>query len=67
MYIHELFKNQTFNFNAPFRILKYIGGDETVTAFDSKVSGDIPNGLIWECISAINLGEDGVLEIEFAE
>ena len=67
MFIQELLKNQTFNFNAPYRILKYIGGDETVTVFDSRVSGDIPNGLIWECISAINLGEDGVLEIEFAE
>ena len=36
MFIQELLKNQTFNFNAPFRILKYIGGDETVTVFDSN-------------------------------
>ena len=41
MYIHELLNNPEFNFNAPVRILKYLGGDETVTVFDSTVSGDI--------------------------
>ena len=39
MYIHELLNNPEFNFNAPVRILKYLGGDETVTVFDSTVSG----------------------------
>ena len=67
MYIHELLKNPTFNFNAPFRILKYIGGDETVTLFDSAASGNIPDELMEESIIAINTGDDGVLEIEFAE
>ena len=33
MYIHELLNNPEFNFNAPVRILKYLGGDETVTVF----------------------------------
>ena len=44
MYIHELLNNPEFNFNAPVRILKYLGGDETVTVFDSTVSGDIHFG-----------------------
>ena len=30
MYIHELLNNPEFNFNAPVRILKYLGGDETI-------------------------------------
>ena len=38
MYIHELLNNPEFNFNAPVRILKYLGGDETVTVFDSIIS-----------------------------
>ena len=33
MYIHELLNNPEFNFNAPVRILNYLGGDETVTVF----------------------------------
>ena len=35
MYIHELLNNPEFNFNAPVRILKYLGGDETVTDIDA--------------------------------
>ena len=30
MYICDLINNPAFNFNAPFRILWYRGGDETV-------------------------------------
>ena len=41
MYICDLISNPAFNFNAPFRILWYRGGDETVTVFDSTVSGDM--------------------------
>ncbi len=67
MNIHELINNPTFNFNAPFRILRYIGGDETVTMFDSTVSGDIPFDLMMKSITAINPGDDGVLEIEYAD
>ena len=66
MYIHELLNNPEFNFNAPVRILKYLGGDETVTVFDSTVSGDIHFDLMMKSITAINPGDDGVLEIEYA-
>ena len=67
MYIHELLNNPEFNFNAPVRILKYLGGDETVTVFDSTVSGDIHFDLMMKSITAINPGDDGVLEIEYAD
>ena len=67
MYICDLINNPAFNFNAPFRILKYLGGDETVTVFDSTVSGDIHFDLMMKSITAINPGDDGVLEIEYAD
>ena len=67
MRIHELINNPEFNFNAPFRILQYLGGDETVTMFDSTVSGDIHFDLMMKSITAINPGDDGVLEIEYAD
>ena len=51
MYIHELLNNPEFNFNAPVRILKYLGGDETVTVFDSTVSGDIHFDLMMKSIT----------------
>ena len=57
MYIHELLNNPEFNFNAPVRILKYLGGDETVTVFDSTVSGDIHFDLMMKSITAINPGD----------
>ena len=58
MYIHELLNNPEFNFNAPVRILK---------VFDSTVSGDIHFDLMMKSITAINPGDDGVLEIEYAD
>lgn len=64
MTVSELINNTEFNFNAPFRILKYLGGDETVTLFDSTKSGDIHFDLMFKSISAINTGDDGILEIE---
>ena len=67
MYICDLINNPTFNFNAPFRILWYRGGDETITVFDSTVSGDIHFDLMFKTITAINTGDDGVLEIEYAD
>ena len=67
MRIHELINNPEFNFNVPFRILQYLGGDETVTMFDSTVSGDIHFDLMMKYITAINPGDDGVLEIEYAD
>ena len=67
MYICDLINNPAFNFNASFRILRYLGGDETVTVFDSTVSGDIHFDLMFQTITAINTGDDGVLEIEYAD
>lgn len=68
MRIHELVSNPTFSFNVPFRILKYIGGDETITVFDSESSaGDIHFDLMTKEITAINTGDDGVLEIEYVD
>ena len=67
MYIGDLINNPEFNFNAPLRILWYKGGDETVTVFDSTVSGDIHFDLMFKSITAINTGNDGVIEIEYAE
>ena len=65
MYIHELLNNPEFNFNAPVRILRYLGDDETETMFDSSVSGDIHFDLMMKYITAINPGDDSVLEIEY--
>ena len=67
MYIGDLINNPEFNFNAPLRILWYNGGNETVTVFDSTISGDIHFDLMFKSITAINTGDDGVLEIEYAE
>ena len=52
MYIHELLNNPEFNFNAPV---------------SSTVSGDIHFDLMMKSITAINPGDDGVLEIEYAD
>ena len=67
MYIGDLINNPEFNFNAPLRILWYKGSDETVTVFDSTISGDIHFDLMFKSITAINTGDDGVIEIEYAE
>ena len=67
MYICDLINNPTFNLNAPFRILKYLGDDETETMFDSTISGDVHFDLMMKTITAINPGDDGVLEIEYVD
>ena len=38
-----------------------------VTVFDSTVSGDIHFDLMFQTITAINTGDDGILEIEYAD
>ena len=67
MYICDLINNPAFNFNAPFRIIWYRCGGKTVTVFDSTVSGDMHFDLMFKTITAINIGDDGVLEIEYAD
>ena len=65
MFIGDLINNPEFSFDAPLRILWNRGGNETVTVFDSTVSGDIHFDLMMRRITAISMGEDGVVEIEF--
>ena len=68
MTIGELINNPEFTFNAPFRILYYSGeGDETTVMYDSEKAetGDISFDLMDRTITAINIGDDGVLEIEY--
>lgn len=67
MYIGDLINNPEFSFNAPLRILWDKGGDEFVTVFDSAISGDISFDLMFKRISAINTGDDGVIEIEYLD
>lgn len=66
MRICDLISNPEFNFNVPFRIQRYVSGDEPVTVFDSTVSGDISFDIVFQFITAINMGDDGVVEIEYA-
>ena len=68
MYIGNLLNNSEFNFNAPCRVIRYIGpNDEAQTVFDSTESGDFPFDLAFKTISAINMGSDGVVEIEYVD
>ena len=67
MYIGDLINNPEFNFNAPLRILWHRGDGKNVTVFDSTISGDIHFDLMFKSITAINTGDDGVIEIEYAE
>lgn len=69
MRIFDLIENLNFSFNAPFRIVKYLGeGDETQIVYDSeKDTEKIPFEVMTSPITAINTGDDGVLEIEYIE
>ena len=67
MYIGDLINNPEFYFNAPLRILWHRGDCETVTVFDSTISGDIHFDLMMRRITAINMGNDGVIEIEYTD
>lgn len=69
MRIEELVNNAEFTFNVPFRILEYVGTeddpDKTIKVFDSAESGDVPFDVMHRYISAVNEGDDGVIEIEY--
>lgn len=72
MYIADLINNTTFDFNAPFRIVHYIGGDDPKDFDRSEVVFDTTKGdydimplLMVQEITAVNAGDDGVLEIEY--
>ena len=68
MLIGDRLCNPQFSFNAPVRVLHYLGtDDDTETVFDSTESGDFPYDLAFKSISAINTGDDGVLEIEYVD
>ena len=67
MYIGDLINNPEFYFNALLRILWHRGDGKNVTVFDSTISGDIHFDLMMRRITAINMGNDGVIEIEYAD
>lgn len=69
MRISELVSNSEFNFNVPFRIVKYIPeDDECITMYESEqYNNNIPINVFNKWITAINEGDDGVLEIEYIE
>ena len=68
MRIHELVRNPDFSFNVPFRILEYLGGNETATCYDStKCREGLTRELLKQEILSINTDEYGVVEIEFMD
>lgn len=68
MRIGDLLCNPQFNFNVPFRVVRYLGTDDnTEVMFDSEQGADFPFDLEAKWISAINEGDDGVLEIEYVD
>lgn len=69
MRIKELVNNAEFSFNVPFRILEYVGDednpDKTVLMYDSESPEEMPDDVADRWISAVNEGDDGVMEIEY--
>ena len=61
--------NGDFSFNFPFRILEYVGTDDdpdkTILVYESESPEEIPDDVQNRWISAVNEGDDGVMEIEF--
>ena len=61
--------NGDFSFNFPFRILEYVGTDDdpdkTITVYEGESPEEIPDDVQNRWISAVNEGDDGVMEIEF--
>ena len=66
MRIHELVSNPEFSFNTPYRILHYLEGDTAVKVYDSREGGE-PTAYQRKDITAINTGDDGILEIEYTD
>ena len=66
MRVCELINNSQFTFNLDFRIVLYdFDKDKTTVLYDSaKEKGDIPFDLMLLSISAINMSDDGIVEIE---
>lgn len=61
--------NGDFSFNFPFRILEYVGTDDdpdkTITVYEGESPEEIPDDVQNRWVSAVNEGDDGVMEIEF--
>ena len=61
--------NGDFSFNFPFRILEYVGTDDdpdkTILVYESESPEEIPDDVQNRWVSAVNEGDDGVMEIEF--
>ena len=67
MQIANLVMNKTFEFNVHYRIYKYLGEDEMLLRFDSEKDNEIPWDVKFQTITAINMSDDGVVEIEYCE
>lgn len=69
MRIKDLINNAEFTFNVHFRILEYLMDDEdpdaTLLIYDSESVRPFPESVGEHWISAINTGDDGVIEIEY--
>ena len=69
MRIKDLINNKEFCFNVHFRILEYMNmpddPDATLLIYDSESARLLPESVGERWISAINTGDDGVLEIEY--
>jgi len=69
--IKDLINNAEFCFNFRFRIVEYVGTkeepDKTVLVYDGESEEEIPDDIQNRWISAINTGDDGVMEIEFVK
>ena len=77
--VGQLIDNPEFSFNVPYRICEYVdirteeqidNGEEIeleeiVWYESSNPAEDVPEDIKRRWISAINIGDDGVLEIEF--
>lgn len=74
MEIQDLIANDTFSFNAHFKIFRYeppdIGSDEEGESFleyDSDSGDEIPPSIFYQYITAINQDEDGSVSIEYID
>ena len=66
MKVRDMICNHEFTFNLEIRIMKYdFDTDESTVLYeDLRDKGIIPEDIMDSWISAVNMGDDGVVEIE---
>ena len=66
MKVRDMIYNHEFTFNLEIRIMKYdFDTDESTILYeDLRDKGVIPEDIMDSWISAVNMGDDGVVEIE---